>query len=76
MESPSPPFVAVIAPGVERAFEQVSVNFAAMTHMRAKVLAIGIDHPYLAVLAPPNRQVTAEVAGRLDLAQGELIAPA
>ena len=66
-------FVAVITPGVERAFQQVAVNLAAVPHVRAQVLAIGVQHPDLPVLAPPHGQVLREIAQRLDLAHGQVL---
>ena len=60
--------VAVVAPGVKRAFQQIAVNLAAVAHMGAQVLAIGVDDPHLAILAPPHGQIAGEVAQRLHLA--------
>jgi len=58
---------------VERAFQQVARHLAAVAHVRAQVLAIGIDHPHLPVLAAPHGQIAREIAGRLDLAHGQVL---
>jgi hypothetical protein len=49
------------------------VHLAAVAHMRAEVLAPGVGHTNLAILAAPDREVLREVAQRLDLADRDEI---
>ncbi len=64
--------VTIIAPRVEGAFQQIAMHLAAMAHMRAQMLAIGVQHANLAVLTPPDRQILGEIAQRLHLADLQL----
>ena len=65
-------FFAVIAPGVERAFQQIAMYLAAMAHMRAKMFAISINHPDLPVLAAPNGKIGREIAQRFHFADSQI----
>ena len=61
----------IITPGVKRALEVIAIDLAAIAHMGTKMPAIGIEHARLAILAAPDDQIAAEIAQRLDLADGE-----
>src|SRR5688572_17310815 len=52
---------AVILPGMERAFEIVARDLAAIAHVRAEVAAIGVEHPNLLILASPDDQIGREI---------------
>ena len=64
----------VIAPGVKRTFEMVAGHPSAVTHVRPKMTAMGVDHPRHAVMTAPHREVPSEIPQRLDLPDGQLFA--
>lgn len=58
---------------MEGAFQIIAMHLAANAHMRAQMAAIGVQHPHLAVFATPDRQITIEIAQRLDFADRQFV---
>ena len=60
------------SPAVPRADDVLALDGAADPHVRAEVLAVGVEHVELAGLGAEDHQFFAEVVGALDLTGGQL----
>lgn len=68
--------VAAPAPAMERAFDAVADDLAAMAQVRAEMLAVALHQMQLAVFVAPGDQVLAKVPECFGLAGGKLRRPA
>ena len=67
---------AIVAPGMERALQIIPVHAPTKGHVGAKVTTVRIEHARPAVGAAPQGKIASEIAHRLHLTGGELVAVA